>query len=443
MSFAKDFVWGAATSAYQIEGAWAEDGRGPSIWDIYSQEAGHTAGNHTGDTACDHYHHFREDAALMREIGLKAYRFSISWPRLLPEGTGKSKVQKAYREVVSKFEIEYAESLVRRENPAAGLSVFDYLCAYLNRAKSSIQINTYESYHGMIYGKIRRYFEPKTKLTVGNLQPKDIEDFYDSLFADGVTANTVIHYHAIMRRAFSQAFKDGLIDANPFDRVDRPKKNKFHGENYSEDELKALLELTRSDPIYPAILLAGGLGLRRSEALGVRWSRIDWEQNTVLLDTKIVEYERDGEKIVEPVEEMKNKSSRRTLPLPAPVREMLETEREKQEIYRKMFGKSYDIRYMDFVCVDQLGRLIRPSYVTQHFSDIIKKYGLRKIRYHDLRHTMASILISHDVPLINVSNFLGHSDISTTANIYAHLDKASKQASADIITGIFDDKSEG
>ena len=83
---------------------------------------------------------------------------------------------------------------------------------------------------------------------------------------------------------------------------------------------------------------------------------------------------------------MKNKSSRRTLPLPAPVREMLETEREKQEVYRKMFGKSYDIRYMDFVCVDQLGRLIRPSYVTQHFSDIIKKYGLRKIRYHDLRH---------------------------------------------------------
>lgn len=355
----------------------------------------------------------------------------------LPEGTGKSKVQKAYREVVSKFEIEYAESLVRRGNPAAGLSVFDYLCAYLNRAKSSIQINTYESYHGMIYGKIRRYFEPKTKLTVGNLQPKDIEDFYDSLFADGVTANTVIHYHAIMRRAFGQAFKDGLIDSNPLDRVDRPKKIKFHGENYSEDELKALLELTRSDPIYPAILLAGGLGLRRSEALGVRWSRIDWEQNTVLLDTKIVEYERDGEKIVEPVEEMKNKSSRRTLPLPAPVREMLETEREKQEIYRKMFGKSYDIRYMDFVCVDQLGRLIRPSYVTQHFSDIIKKYGLRKIRYHDLRHTMASILISHDVPLINVSNFLGHSDISTTANIYAHLDKASKQASADIITDIF------
>lgn len=261
--------------------------------------------------------------------------------------------------------------------------MFDYMCAYLKKAEPNLQKNTVQSYHMMIYGNIRRYFEPKPHLTVGSITAKDIEKFYEHLFSQNVVDNTVIHYHAILRRGFQQAFKDEMIDANPFDRIDRPKKNKFHGENYSEDELKALLELTRSDPIYPAILLAGGLGLRRSEALGVRWSRIDWEQNTVLLDTKIVEYERDGEKIVEPVEEMKNKSSRRTLPLPAPVREMLETEREKQELYRKMFGKSYDLRYMDFVCVDQLGRLIRPSYVTQHFSDIIKKYGLRKIRYHD------------------------------------------------------------
>lgn len=88
MPFAKDFMWGAATSAYQIEGAWAGDGKGPSIWDIYCQEAGRVYGNHTGNTACDHYHRFREDVKLMEEIGLKAYRFSISWPRLLPEGIG-------------------------------------------------------------------------------------------------------------------------------------------------------------------------------------------------------------------------------------------------------------------------------------------------------------------------------------------------------------------
>ena len=89
MSFTADFVWGAATSAYQIEGAWNEDGRGPSIWDICCHEGGHVYESHTGDVACDHYHRFREDVALMREIGLKAYRFSLSWSRLLPEGTGK------------------------------------------------------------------------------------------------------------------------------------------------------------------------------------------------------------------------------------------------------------------------------------------------------------------------------------------------------------------
>ena len=86
--------------------------------------------------------------------------------------------------------------------------------------------------------------------------------------------------------------------------------------------------------------------------------------------------------------------------------------------------------------VKKFEELIRPSYVTQHFSDLLKKYGLRHICFHDLRHTFASILIGQDVPLINVSNFLGHSDLSTTANIYAHLDKASKQASADIMTDI-------
>lgn len=89
MSFPKNFLWGAATSAYQIEGAWAEEGRGPSIWDVCCREGGHVYGDHTGDTACDHYHRFREDVALMRDMGLQAYRFSLSWPRLLPEGTGR------------------------------------------------------------------------------------------------------------------------------------------------------------------------------------------------------------------------------------------------------------------------------------------------------------------------------------------------------------------
>ena len=354
----------------------------------------------------------------------------------LPEGANKTKVNKAFREVVAQYEQEFWEEQERGGPPPADIPVYDYLVSYLKRVEPELQKNTIVSYRSMTNGKIRRYFQRRPQLTVGNLKPQDIQDFYQSLFADGVVANTVIHYHALLRRAFQQAFKEERIDANPFDRVGRPKKNKFHGENYTQEELLTLLHLARGDVIYPAILLAGAMGLRRSEALGVRWSRIDWEKRTVLLDTKIVEYRENGKKKVEPVEEMKNKSSRRTLPLPDPVVEMLQVQKEHREVYRKMFQGSYNAQYLDYVCVNQLGELLRPSYVTDHFRELLEKYGLRHIRFHDLRHTFASLLINQDVPLINVSNFLGHSDLSTTANIYAHLDKASKQASAAVISDI-------
>ena len=355
----------------------------------------------------------------------------------LPEGTAESKVKKAYREVVARFEEEYERNLRQGSMPNADIPVFEYMRTYLEKRRASIQINTYKSYHNMIYGKIQKYFsEEKPYLTVGNLKPKDIEAFYEYLPSFGVNANTVIHYRAVLHKAFKQAFMDEMIDVNPFDRVERPKAEKFHGENYSEEELVTLLELTKSETIYPAVMIAACLGARRSEALGMRWSRINWEQRTVLLDTKMVEVMENGAKIVKPVEEMKNKSSRRTLPIPQQLYEYLLELKEKQAMYREMFKSSYNRKNDDFVCVDGLGELIKPSYVTARFAEILKRFGMRKIRFHDLRHTVASILLSQDVPLINVSDFLGHSDIQTTANIYAHLDKKSKQESADIITNV-------
>ena len=89
MGFAKDFVWGAATSSYQIEGTGRDSGKGQNIWDVFTKETGRVYEGHTGDIACDHYHRFREDVAYMKELGLKGYRFSIDWSRVLPEGTGK------------------------------------------------------------------------------------------------------------------------------------------------------------------------------------------------------------------------------------------------------------------------------------------------------------------------------------------------------------------
>jgi beta-glucosidase len=88
VTFPDGFLWGAATAAYQIEGAWDEDGKGPSIWDTFSHTPGNVKDGDTGDVACDHYHRFADDVRLMRDLGLKAYRFSVSWPRVIPGGVG-------------------------------------------------------------------------------------------------------------------------------------------------------------------------------------------------------------------------------------------------------------------------------------------------------------------------------------------------------------------
>lgn len=88
MTFPEGFVWGAAAASYQIEGAWREDGKGASVWDAFSHTPGKVYGGNTGDVSCDHYHRYKDDVKLMQQVGLQAYRLSLSWPRILPEGIG-------------------------------------------------------------------------------------------------------------------------------------------------------------------------------------------------------------------------------------------------------------------------------------------------------------------------------------------------------------------
>ena len=353
-------------------------------------------------------------------------------PTGLPAKGNKRRAEKLLLDTRKSF----VPPVVSKENEdiSSDMLFADYMELWLEIIRSSVEKTTFSSYTQMVKGKIAPYFR-NTGLTLDGIQAKHIQSFYLHELKT-VSPGTVIHYHANIHKALKYAVKMDLIPFNPADKVERPKKQRYIADYYRQEELERLLEASKDHPYSLLIQMTAFYALRRSEALDARWSRVDWEKKTILLDAKIIEYKENGKVIIEPVEEMKNKSSRRTLPLPDPVYEMLCEEREKQDLYRRMFKGSYNRKYDDYICVDQFGGLIRPNRVTQRFADLIRQCGLRKIRFHDLRHTFASILIGQDVPLINVSNFLGHSDLSTTANIYAHLDKASKQASANIITGI-------
>ena len=109
---------------------------------------------------------------------------------------------------------------------------------------------------------------------------------------------------------------------------------------------------------------------------------------------------------------------------------MLEA-KKRQRQNRKICGKDYNTDYLDFICVNDMGRIIYPDTVSQGFTERIKKSGLEKIRFHDLRHSCASLLLANGIGLKEIQLWLGHSDFSTTANIYAHLDMSGKQATAD------------
>mgnify|MGYP003365080499 FL=1 len=339
-------------------------------------------------------------------------------------------------ELLEQYKREY--SAPESGKPKGGKSPLfaDFMQDWLESTKRSIERTTYQSYKNMIDARIDKHFR-NLGVTLAEVEPKQIAALHEKIFKDGFTANTVIHYHAVVRKALQYAVKNGLIDQNPADRVDRPKLNRYLAGHYSREELMTLFEAVKDDPISVVILLAAYYGLRRSEVLGLRWSCIDFEQKTITVNHKVTEGKEDGKTVVFTEDKLKTKSSFRTLPLIPAVEELLKAVREKQAQYRRLFKKSYDTRYLDYICVDQMGVLFRPNYITDHFRWLLEHYQLRKIRFHDLRHSCASLLLTQGIPMKSIQEWLGHSTFATTADIYSHLDFSSKRESAAAISSAF------
>lgn len=309
------------------------------------------------------------------------------------------------------------------------LLMTDYMDEWLKIVKPLVERATYKSYDNMVSARIRPHFE-KLNLLLTEVEPKHIKMLYDEILEQGYTTNTVIHYHAVLHQALAYAVKNDYILSNPADRVKRPKKNKHISSFYTKEEILTLLDIAKDDPIYIPIVLSAYYGFRRSETLGMRWCAIDFENKTITVNHKVTELTENGKTIVYGEDKLKTKSSYRTLPLIPVVEEKLLEHKAKLERNQKLFGNSYCKEYMDYVCVDEMGKLFRPNFVSDHFGWLLKKYGLKKLTFKELRHSCASMLVAESIPMKSIQEWLGHSNFSTTADIYSHIDYHAKQQSA-------------
>lgn len=309
------------------------------------------------------------------------------------------------------------------------LLMTDYMDEWLKIVKPLVERATYKSYDNMVSARIRPHFE-KLNLLLTEVEPKHIKMLYDEILEQGYTTNTVIHYHAVLHQALAYAVKNDYILSNPADRVKRPKKNKHISSFYTKEEILTLLDIAKDDPIYIPIVLSAYYGFRRSETLGMRWSAIDFENKTITVNHKVTELTENGKTIVYAEDKLKTKSSYRTLPLISVVEEKLLEHKAKLERNQKLFGNSYCKEYMDYVCVDEMGKLFRPNFVSDHFGWLLKKYGLKKLTFKELHHSCASMLVAEGIPMKSIQEWLGHSNFSTTADIYSHIDYHAKQQSA-------------
>lgn len=306
----------------------------------------------------------------------------------------------------------------------------DYIADWVERDKSRVQITTYDGYKHMLNKYIYPYFK-NTRLNVQDVKPMHIEKYCAEKIADGLSPNTVIKHLAIIRTALQDAVKNGIIRTNPADLVEKPKRVKPKHDYYRQDELQKLLSVVKSTNIEVPVFLAIVFGLRRSEVLGLTWSAIDFDNMTLTICNKVTRGVVDGKVTEIESDTLKSETSNRTFMMNEAVRNYLENVRKQQEQYSRISSK-----YIDYVCVNEIGDRIKPDYITHKFKDLLAENKMRPIRFHDLRHSCISLLVNSNFNMKLVQEYAGHADFTITANTYAHTDLTEKQAEVNAITSL-------
>ena len=288
----------------------------------------------------------------------------------------------------------------------------DYLLEWLEIAKGRLAVATYSSYAAMIKKPVGPYFRQRN-LTLRELEARHLQMFYSEMLRK-VKPNTVIHYHAIIHSALKYAVKTDMLVQNVADKVDRPKKNSFQPVFLSAEEMQKMFEALRGTKLELPVLVAAFYGFRRGEVLGLKWDAIDFERGTISVIRTVTTITLDGKQTEIEQQSAKTKSSLRTLPLIGSFREYFLQVKEAQELNKQICGNCYNHEYDGFVFVDELGERMRANYLTSAFPKFLESHGLRRMRFHDLRHSCASLLLANGVPLKHIQEWLGHSDFTTS-----------------------------
>lgn len=350
-------------------------------------------------------------------------------PKWIPTGYTIKGNKKKAEEKLEQFKIEYEQkSKIQLRDPNIydkykNVLFCDYMLEWLEKQKGKVEQTTYIGYEQVIKGRLYKYFKAK-KIKLVDLKHKHIQDFFDLLFSEGLSGNTIKHYRANISKALKSAVITEIIDSNPATKLEPIKVKEYTADYYTQDELLNLIEIIKTTEIELPVIIAGVYGLRREEVIGIKWNAIDFKDKTLTIRHTVGRGKIDGVTQFIFKDRSKSDSGYRTLPLFDFIADLLKEYKNKYEENKKFFGNTYVNDYSEYICLMENGELMKPGFLSQKFSEILDK--------NNLRHSCGTLLVRNSVPLKDIQIWLGHSNFQTTLR-YAHADVENKKVSANVI----------
>lgn len=349
----------------------------------------------------------------------------------------KTRAQKLLRDTIKEYE-QAEEARAEQEANRSLMPFIDAIRLWYNDKISDfehpIDEVTKQGYDTLMKNHVYPYFKEKglrlCEITKDNLQEFINEKAKNGKLngKGGLAPRSLKLIKNIVNQTLQFCVSEGMIPSNPCQFVKLPACQRYEAKFYTKSQIDELLGKIKDEPLYPLIRLTALYGLRRSEALGLCWDCVNFEAETITI-------RRTVSKVTTVVakDKTKNNSSRRSFPMTPDVKQLLLDLKAQQEQDKKFFGKEY--HDSDYVFRWPDGRPFSPDYVSDKFPRLLKANNMPKIRFHELRHSAASNLLSMGFSLKDVQEWLGHSDIKTTANIYGHLDAKRKKSMAEALAG--------